>query len=108
LPEVVVTPEELVCLVTRVADEVAQLEGVILPPEFGPETPLFGDSGLFDSLGLVSLVLAVEEAVADESGVPVSLADERAMSQARSPFRTVRSLAEYAAGLIEEGVAESA
>jgi hypothetical protein len=44
----------------------------------------------------------VEEAIRDKCGVSVTLADERAMSQARSPFRRVSSLADYAAQLISE------
>ena len=68
------------------------------------ETRLFGRAGLLDSLGLVTLVVAVEQAIADEYGVSVSLADDRALSQRNSPYRTVGSLAEYAAGLLDGAV----
>jgi D-alanine--poly(phosphoribitol) ligase subunit 2 len=60
---------------------------------------LYGRQGVLDSLGLVSLLAAIEQALEDEYGVQVTLADERAFSQARSPFRTVASLAEYIHGL---------
>lgn len=99
--------EGTMTLVTRVAREVAADEDVVLPPDLGPETALFGRRGLFDSLGLVNLILAIEEALLDELGVSVVLADERAMSQARSPFLTVASLAEYVARLVDEAVAAS-
>jgi D-alanine--poly(phosphoribitol) ligase subunit 2 len=56
---------------------------------------LYGRQGVLDSLGLVSLLAAIEQALEDEHGIQVTLADERAFSQARSPFRTVGSLAEY-------------
>jgi acyl carrier protein len=95
------TTERLVGLVTEAVREVAQREGVLVPTELGPDTRLFGQAGLFDSLGLVSLVLAVEEAVEHEFGATVSMADERAMSQSRSPFRTIASLAEYATALLD-------
>jgi D-alanine--poly(phosphoribitol) ligase subunit 2 len=62
----------------------------------GPETRLYGRQGALDSLGLVSLIVALEQALEDEFQVTVALADEKALSQARSPFRTIRSLAEYA------------
>lgn len=63
-------------------------------------TALFGASGLLDSIGLVNVVLDVEQRVAQETGTALTIADERAMSQKRSPFRTVGSLAEYVAGLL--------
>jgi acyl carrier protein len=59
-------------------------------------TVLFGEGGLLDSLGLVSLLADVEDAVAAETGVEVTLGDERAVSASSSPFRTVASLADHA------------
>lgn len=59
---------------------------------FGPDSPL-------DSLGLVSLLMDVEEALSD-SGFPLALSDERAMSRSVSPFRNVPSLVAY----IREGL----
>lgn len=70
--------------------------------EINAETQLFGDNGMFDSVGLVSLVVAVEEAIEDEYDAMVSLADQKAMSQKNSPYRTVGALAEYAGRLIQE------
>lgn len=67
-----------------------------------PDTPLFGKAGTLDSLDLVNLVLATEDAIEDRVGERVSLADDRAMSQKRSPFRTVGSLAEYITLLLSE------
>lgn len=72
-----------------------------LPQDLNSETPLFGRDGILDSVGLVTLVVAVEQAIEDECGVSVSLADEKAMSQRQSPYRTVGSLAEYATRLLE-------
>ena len=68
--------------------------------ELAPDTPLFGDDGMLDSLGLVTLVVAVEQAIESKFGASVNLADERALSQTDSPYRTVRSLAKYACRLI--------
>lgn len=67
------------------------------------QTPLFGEVGVLDSVGLVSLVIAVEQALEDELGMQVSLADERALSQTNSPYRTVESLASYAESLVPAG-----
>ena len=77
-----------------------------LPPdrqiEKSPETQLFGRGSRLDSLGLVNLVVATEARLA-ESGLAVALADERAMSQKQSPFRTVETLCDYIASALQEG-----
>lgn len=70
------------------------------PPENaigdGEDSILFGEKGALDSLGLVSLIVDVEEALSDRSGQTISLADERAMARFRNPFRTIGSFADYA------------
>lgn len=70
--------------------------------DLGPDARLFGRDGMFDSLALVNLITSLEEAIEDKFDIAISLADERAMSQSRSPYRTIGSLAEYAAELIAE------
>jgi len=66
------------------------------------ETPLYGANSVLDSLRLVSLVVAVEREIEQESGVSLVLASERAMSQRRSPFLSIGSLAEYIEQLLRE------
>lgn len=66
------------------------------------QTKLFGSEGLLDSMGLVALISDIESAVADERGVRIVLASEKAMSQRNSPFATIGSLALYMDGLISE------
>ena len=61
----------------------------------GPETRLYGPKSPLDSMALVSLIADLEARLAAEFGRDLVLADERAMSQARSPFRTVGSLADH-------------
>lgn len=92
------TEPQIVTVILRTLRElgeqgVVDIEGV----ELGPQAELFGEDGLLDSVGLVSLIVAVEQEIEDELGVHVALADERALSQRNSPYRTVASLAEYAA-----------
>jgi acyl carrier protein len=61
------------------------------------DTVLLGPGGAVDSLGLVRLVMIVERRVEDDFGVPVSLTDEKAMSERNSPFRSVGALSDYIA-----------
>jgi acyl carrier protein len=67
------------------------------------EAPLFGMNGRLDSLALVTLLLEIEDRVRQKHGMAISLADERAMSEARSPFRTLGVLADY----VEKRIAEA-
>ena len=66
------------------------------------ETALFGPDSKLDSLGLINLVVAVEQNIEDEFDVTITLADERAMSQQTSPFRTVGTLTDYIEMLLGE------
>jgi acyl carrier protein len=77
-----------------------------LPPDRqltkSSETTLFGRGGSLDSLGLVNFVVTTEKHLEEALHTPVSLADEKAMSQRNSPFRTVGSLVAYVCTLMEE------
>jgi acyl carrier protein len=66
------------------------------------ETYLIGRDAVLDSMGLVTLVVDLEQQVEDEFNAAIVLADERAMSQRNSPFRSIGSLADYICRLIEE------
>lgn len=61
----------------------------------GDDSALFGKNGVLDSLDFVSLVMDIEQAVENETGRHVTLADEKALSEKNSPFRTVGTLVEY-------------
>lgn len=66
------------------------------------DTVLFGRLGKIDSLALVSLIVAIEEKIGEQFQTPITLADERAMSQKTSPFRNVGTLADYIALILGE------
>ena len=63
---------------------------------------LFGKRGQLDSLGLVNLLVIIEQNIEDEFDVSITIADEKAMSQKRSPFRTIGTLADYINMLLKE------
>ena len=75
-------------------------EGSLLPKS--KETILLGKNGNLDSLGLVNLIVAVEERVEDELGTTITLADEKAMSQEVSPFKSLDTLINYITKLLQE------
>lgn len=92
--------KDLVTLITDLTEELLDGDGA-RGATLGPDTGLFGKDGVLDSMGLVSLIIAVEQAIEDHYGTSVSLADERALSQTSGPYRTISSLAEYASTLLE-------
>ncbi len=59
------------------------------------ETVLFGEEGNLDSLGLVTILVLIEQNIEDEFDVSIAIADEKAMSQKESPFKTIRTLVDY-------------
>lgn len=94
--------EEILALVLEAVEEWNQQADEEQRLEVAPETRLLGRASKLDSLGLVNLIVLVEEKIAERYDVNLTLADERAMSQERSPFRSVQSLAEYTHLLLTE------
>jgi acyl carrier protein len=89
-------------LVLTSVTEVMDRDGVPLPSDLKGETRLFGPQSALDSLGLVNVLLEVEQAVAERIGVTITLASEEALSRSKSPFRTAGTLAEYLVSLLNE------
>ena len=87
-------------LVLDIVKEIGDDQGNIVLVEATEETRLFGEN--LDSMGVVFLVTDLESAISDEFDVDLTLADERAMSQKTSPFRTVKTLSKYVEKLITE------
>jgi len=63
--------------------------------EVSEDTVIYGDGGLLESIQLVNFIVAVERKIEETMGKAVSIADEKAISQKNSPFRTVRTLCDY-------------
>lgn len=66
------------------------------------DTVLAGNSGKLDSLGLVNLIVGVEEQIEKRTGVLLSLADAQALTQETSLFETVGTLVEYVTAVLNE------
>ncbi len=68
----------------------------------GTDTVIVGQSAVLDSIGLVSLIVDIEQRLEADHGIAVTLASEKAMSQRSSPFRTCGVLAEHVCSIIAE------
>jgi acyl carrier protein len=77
--------------------------GLELPPDLGEATSLVGQQAVLDSIGMVTLVVDLEQRIESEYGAVIALANDRAMSMRNSPFRTVKTLIDYVCSLLAEG-----
>lgn len=59
------------------------------------ETVIVGPGAVIDSIGVVSLIVDIEQRLEMDHEVSVTLANDRAMSQRNSPFRTASVLADH-------------
>ena len=75
------------------------------PATVGEETAIIGSGAVVDSIGVVSLIVDIEQRLELEHQVSVTLASERAMSQRSSPFRTAGVLADHVLTAEREGFA---
>lgn len=66
------------------------------------DTSIFGGPGSIDSLSLVTLIVAIEGETEECFGQRVALADEKAMSQRNSPYRSVGALADFIVSRLKE------
>lgn len=97
------TREQVLALIYEAVDELneqASGGGAVIEKSEGER--LMGHDRKLDSLSLVQFIVAIEQRLADGLGATVTLADERAMSQKHSPFRSLGTLADYATTLVEE------
>ena len=58
-------------------------------------TPLSGPGAKLDSLGLITLIVSLEEKISSRFGVTVSLSDAALMQTDNSPLATVGSLIRF-------------
>ena len=81
--------ENLVIKATKLLAEDFDLKDL---KQVDKQTFLYGNNGVLDSMALVNLIADIEDAVLEQTGMAITLADEKAMSTRNSPFLTVDSL----------------
>lgn len=64
-------------------------------------TPLLGDSAVVDSLGLINVIVAVEQQVEARFGRAISLTGVDELTQPDGPLRTVGALADHVGVFLE-------
>ena len=82
--------------------EVFEQNGLPSAESIGEDTVLVGADPVLDSMGVVQLIVEVEQRLEQSHGVAVTLANDKAMSQKNSPFRTVGVLADHVVSTAQE------
>jgi len=95
-----ITREEILKLTLNTLETYCIENDITVNLNQGEELKLFGGESLLDSLGLVSLIVSIEEAIDDKFNTSIILADEKAMSRRTSPFSRVSSLVDYILELV--------
>jgi len=67
-----------------------------------PDTPLVGSDAKLDSLGLVNLIVAVEQHVADLLDAEIVLSDDRTLALADTVMADVQAFGRHVDVLIQE------
>ena len=94
--------EEVLTVVYRVMDELNEEHASESRLPLSKDTVIFGSDSNLDSLGLVNLIVGVEQKILEELGLEIIIVSDKAMSRKRSPFRTVESLVDYIVELVEQ------
>ncbi len=98
---IIVNRQSILQVIFATIDEINEMLPVERQLKKSNDTRLFGKQGELVSLEFVNFIVMLEQRVADEFGIAVTLADERAISQERSPFSTVERLEEYLGELLK-------
>jgi acyl carrier protein len=72
------------------------------PSSVTEDTVIVGPGAVVDSIGVVSLIVDIEQRLEVDQGISVTLANDRAMSQRNSPFRTPGVLADHILATVSE------
>lgn len=92
--------ENIVALIFEAFDETNAMLPAEQQLEKTEETALFGPLSPLDSLGLITMIVSIEQKVDEKFGAAIVLAEDGDLFQPDSPLSSVAALAEYIASQI--------
>ncbi len=98
------TKEEIVQLLLGVVKETNLLRGKKDQLPLTPDLQLVGAESSLDSLGLLNLIVAIENALQKEISQSISLSDLSDLEDPNGSFRSLQSLADYVLQLMQKDV----
>jgi acyl carrier protein len=87
--------DEIIKVIYQIIDEINEQSSKVNLLQKLPSTILYGEGGKLDSLGLVHLIVGIEQTLLEKYNKSITIANERALSSRNSPFRTVKSLSDF-------------
>ena len=95
-----ITTDDILAIIYDCVDDInRQLpDGVTLSKT--PETRLFGEGGVLDSLGLITLLVCIEEALQAKRGIHCVILEEEAMANPEGQYHSIKRLADWIATTI--------
>jgi acyl carrier protein len=88
--------QQIIEILTEINESLPEDEQISV----SPNTVLFGNGALIDSLSLVSLIVDLETKLSMDFDKEIVLTDDRAMTRKISPFENVQTLKEYILELV--------
>ena len=98
--------KEVTKVVYKAVDEINQLLPQDKKVKKSLETVLLGKSAALDSLGLVNLIVEIEQGIQENFNSSINLADQRSFAGQKTPLQNINALIEYLSYYIinEKGV----
>ena len=90
--------EKIESLIKEAIQDLTEQQDAPMLVALDGDTPLYGKNGLLDSVGLVSLVVAVEQAIEDEFDVMVPVNKALEIKTLEELYRTVANMDDFLKG----------
>lgn len=82
-------------LINRVLENLNDEINIGIDISNGGDTLIYDEDSPLDSVGLVSLIVAIEEEIEEKYETSLILANESALSKSNNPFKTINTIADY-------------
>jgi acyl carrier protein len=96
------TREEIKQVVLQIFEQIVNENEKSYDVTIDENTPIMGSQSPFDSVDLVNFIVTLEQKLEDDFGISVILADDRAMGQTVSPYKSIGTITDYIELLISE------
>jgi len=91
----------LALVVENIQKNISDEQNGEISPIISPDSPLFGEGAVIDSLTLVNIIVDVEDSLLTKFNKSVCLSNDEAVFREPSPFTSITTLVDYIAELID-------
>jgi acyl carrier protein len=94
--------EKIRAAVNNAVDQLNAVQASGQAVDKSPRTVLVGDQAVVDSLGFVNLIVALEQQLEEEVGIPIPLTENPDLMEEGGPCSTLGKLTEYLTTVAEQ------